>query len=293
MTIDQPRRDALCRAAAWPGASARRPRRAIGIVLLTWALSVDFVKASATASSATPPPITPSATASPTTSTSSIAATIWCGSGTSSRAGPKASSSSAAATSTSRSARLPVRARHQRRPRRTRLFYAKAYIYPLVAAPFIWLFGTNGFLVLHALLMTLCFAVRVCVPRGAQSSGRGADLRVRVLFVSRRADLHGADRRRTSSSSRSCCSAYFFWCYKEVVGAERRAAVGAQRACAGSSAPLRRRRRRLPRHRDVLEADAHPADRAAAGVGGAARAVAAQAAHRRCLRAASWRRLFA
>ncbi|HTH26779.1 MAG TPA: hypothetical protein VL919_16785, partial [Vicinamibacterales bacterium] len=39
-----------------------------------------------------------------------------------------------------------------------RIFYAKAYIYPLVAAPFIWLFGTNGFLVLHALLMTACFA---------------------------------------------------------------------------------------------------------------------------------------
>src|SRR5688500_3799124 len=39
-----------------------------------------------------------------------------------------------------------------------RLFYAKAYIYPLAASPFIWLFGTNGFLVLHALLMTLCFA---------------------------------------------------------------------------------------------------------------------------------------
>ena len=39
-----------------------------------------------------------------------------------------------------------------------RLFYAKAYIYPLAAAPFIWLFGTNGFLVLHALLMAACFA---------------------------------------------------------------------------------------------------------------------------------------
>ena len=28
---------------------------------------------------------------------------------------------------------------------------------PLLAAPFIWLFGTNGFLVFHALLMTACF----------------------------------------------------------------------------------------------------------------------------------------
>jgi hypothetical protein len=37
----------------------------------------------------------------------------------------------------------------------TRLYYSKSYIYPLVAAPFVWLFGTNGFLVLHALLLAL------------------------------------------------------------------------------------------------------------------------------------------
>lgn len=35
---------------------------------------------------------------------------------------------------------------------RTELYYGKSYIYPLIAAPFVWLFGTNGFLVLHALL---------------------------------------------------------------------------------------------------------------------------------------------
>src|SRR5688572_23908138 len=45
-----------------------------------------------------------------------------------------------------------------KRGRDAQLFFAKAYIYPLLAAPFIRLFGTNGFLVLHALLMTLCFA---------------------------------------------------------------------------------------------------------------------------------------
>jgi hypothetical protein len=41
-------------------------------------------------------------------------------------------------------------------PARSRLFYGKAFIYPLVAAPFVWLFGTNGFLVLHALLLAAC-----------------------------------------------------------------------------------------------------------------------------------------
>ena len=35
----------------------------------------------------------------------------------------------------------------------SRLFYGKSFIYPLVAAPFVKVFGTNGFLVLHALLL--------------------------------------------------------------------------------------------------------------------------------------------
>jgi hypothetical protein len=43
-------------------------------------------------------------------------------------------------------------------PARYRLYYAKSYIYPLFAAPFVGVFGTNGFLVLHALLLTLAYA---------------------------------------------------------------------------------------------------------------------------------------
>ena len=40
-------------------------------------------------------------------------------------------------------------------PDRSRFFYGKAFIYPLFAAPFVKLFGTNGFLVLHAVLLAL------------------------------------------------------------------------------------------------------------------------------------------
>ena len=47
-----------------------------------------------------------------------------------------------------------------------RLYYGKSYIYPLFAAPFVWLFGTNGFLVFHALLLTLSFARRVPISGG-------------------------------------------------------------------------------------------------------------------------------
>ncbi len=38
-------------------------------------------------------------------------------------------------------------------PNPGRLYYAKSFIYPLFAAPFVKIFGTNGFLVLHALLL--------------------------------------------------------------------------------------------------------------------------------------------
>jgi hypothetical protein len=40
-------------------------------------------------------------------------------------------------------------------PDTTRLFYGKSYIYPLFAAPFVMAWGTNGFLVFHAVLLAL------------------------------------------------------------------------------------------------------------------------------------------
>lgn len=50
-----------------------------------------------------------------------------------------------------------------------RYFYGKSFIYPLFAAPFVALFGTNGFLVFHALLMALSFgaAQRFLAARGS------------------------------------------------------------------------------------------------------------------------------
>ena len=40
-------------------------------------------------------------------------------------------------------------------PHPDRLYYGKSYLYPLIAAPFVRAFGTNGFLVLHAMLVAL------------------------------------------------------------------------------------------------------------------------------------------
>ena len=69
-----------------------------------------------------------------------------------------------------RSASFPlVRWRKVDDPVRTRLYYAKSYIYPLVAAPFVFVFGTNGFLVLHALLLSLdLFAACTFLGGGGQ-----------------------------------------------------------------------------------------------------------------------------
>ncbi len=60
-------------------------------------------------------------------------------------------------------------------PLRTqRLFFSKSYIYPLVAAPFVRLFGTNGFLVLHALLLALDFFVVYVFLAGRTASAQAA-----------------------------------------------------------------------------------------------------------------------
>jgi hypothetical protein len=48
-----------------------------------------------------------------------------------------------------------VHVRYGADPDAARLYYGKSFIYPLVAAPFVWLLGTNGFLFLHAILLSL------------------------------------------------------------------------------------------------------------------------------------------
>jgi hypothetical protein len=67
-----------------------------------------------------------------------------------------------------------------------RLFYGKSFIYPLVAAPFVRLFGTNGFLVLHALLLTVCFGAGVAwlEARGSPAADRGG-VRLRLSSACR------------------------------------------------------------------------------------------------------------
>ena len=66
-------------------------------------------------------------------------------------------------------------------PRPDRLYYGKSYIYPLIAAPFVRVFGTNGFLVLHAVLMTLNILAAYTFLRARRSSA-GTALAYAVVF---------------------------------------------------------------------------------------------------------------
>jgi hypothetical protein len=98
----------------------------------------------------------------------------------------------------------------------TRLYFSKSYIYPLVAAPFVFLFGTNGFLVLHAVLIALDLLVVYLFVLALTKSNwvalplAGAFLGVSVVpvyFVWVIPELFNVSL---------ALYAVFFWAYKEV-----------------------------------------------------------------------------
>ena len=98
-----------------------------------------------------------------------------------------------------------------------RIFYAKAYIYPLLAAPFIWLFGTNGFLVLHALLMTACFACAYAFISARSHPVAALIFAFAFLFVSL-VPIYMVQIGPDFFIFAIVLFGYFFWCYKEVGG---------------------------------------------------------------------------
>lgn len=98
-----------------------------------------------------------------------------------------------------------------------RLYYAKAYIYPLMASPFIWLFGTNGFLVLHALLMTLCFACAYAFLAARSHPVAALIFAFAFLFVSV-VPVYMVQLGPDFFIFAIVMFGYFFWCYKEVAG---------------------------------------------------------------------------
>ena len=105
-------------------------------------------------------------------------------------------------------------------PDASRLFFGKAFIYPLFAAPFVKIFGTNGFLVLHALLLAgvvwcaylFLHARAPALPSALLAGAFVLATVVPVYFVWITPELF---------NFALGCFAYFCWLYKEVEAPEQ------------------------------------------------------------------------
>jgi hypothetical protein len=117
----------------------------------------------------------------------------------------------------------------------SRLFYGKSFIYPLFAAPFISIFGTNGFLVLHAVLLALAawcgylflHARMAALPAALLAGAFIVVSVVPVYYVWMMPELFNFSLG---------LFAYFCWLYKEV--ATREAMPGGMRWLASPSSDV-------------------------------------------------------
>lgn len=101
-------------------------------------------------------------------------------------------------------------------PVRTRLYYAKSFLYPLAAAPFVFLFGTHGFLILHALLLSLDLFVAYAFI-AARGSRPGAALAYAGMFlVASVVPVYFVWLTPELFNVSLVFYALFLWCYKEV-----------------------------------------------------------------------------
>ena len=100
-------------------------------------------------------------------------------------------------------------------PRVDRLYWGKAFIYSVVAAPFVWLFGMNGFLVFHVLLL---FVVCACGYQFLRAHSRPAPaLAYTLAFVGAAVvPVYAVFLMPDLFNFAVVFIAYFFWLYKEV-----------------------------------------------------------------------------
>lgn len=103
--------------------------------------------------------------------------------------------------------------------RERRLYFSKSYIYPLVAAPFIAFFGTNGFLVLHAILIAFDLLVIYLFVLAATKSNRVA-LPMAIAFLGTSVvPVYFVWLMPELLNFSLVLYAVYFWAYKEVAGA--------------------------------------------------------------------------
>ncbi len=107
----------------------------------------------------------------------------------------------------------------------SRLYYGKSFIFPLVAAPLVRLFGTNGFLVLHAILMTICYACAYGFLVARSTPIAALVFAIVFLFASV-APVYMAWLNSDFFNFAMILIAYFFWCYKEAVAESTTTCLG-------------------------------------------------------------------
>lgn len=105
-------------------------------------------------------------------------------------------------------------------PRADRLYYGKAIVYPLVAAPFVRAFGLNGIVLLHVLLLA---AVCVCgyAFLAARSSSLGAALFTTAFVGAASVPVFGVFLMPEIFNFSIVFIAYFLWLDKEVTPESR------------------------------------------------------------------------
>ena len=102
--------------------------------------------------------------------------------------------------------------------RETRLYFSKSFLYPLAAAPWIVLFGTNGFLVLHALLVAFDLLV-IYLFVLAMTKSNWVALPMAVAFLaSSVVPVYFVWLIPELFNFSLVLYAVFFWAYKEVAG---------------------------------------------------------------------------
>ena len=102
--------------------------------------------------------------------------------------------------------------------RKTRLYFSKSYIYPLIAAPFVFVFGTNGFLVLHALLLTLDFLIIYLFLHARTKSNSAALPLAAVFLFASLIPVYFVWLTPELFNFSLALYALFLWSYGEVVG---------------------------------------------------------------------------
>ena len=133
-------------------------------------------------------------------------------------------------------------------PRPDRLYYGKSYIYPLIAAPFVRVFGTNGFLVLHAVLMTLNILAAYTFLRARRSSAGTALAYAVVFFGASIVPVYFVSLSPELLNVSLVLYAFCLWSLKET------AAEGAAGGALAARIPCRLPGGGAPRRGDVLEA---------------------------------------